>query len=107
MNWPLHRIILSSFANRYIRSVTGLEVSDCTTGFRCWRREALARVPLDGMISEGYAFLIEQLYLARRIGCRVKEIPIIFVERREGASKVSSRVLLESAIVPWRLRLKP
>jgi dolichol-phosphate mannosyltransferase len=107
VNWPLHRIILSSLANRYIRSVTGLEVSDCTTGFRCWRRDALARLSLEGLISDGYAFLIEQLHLARRIGCRVKEVPIIFVERREGASKLSSSVLLESAIVPWRLRLKP
>jgi len=107
VNWPLHRIILSSLANRYIRAVTGLEVSDCTTGFRCWRREALARLSLEGLISDGYAFLIEQLHLARRIGCRVKEVPIIFVERREGASKLSSSVLLESAIVPWRLRLKP
>jgi len=107
VNWPLHRIILSSLANRYIRAVTGLEVSDCTTGFRCWRREALARIPLEGLISDGYAFLIEQLHLARRIGCRVKEVPIIFVERREGSSKLSSSVLLESAIVPWRLRLKP
>jgi dolichol-phosphate mannosyltransferase len=106
VNWPLHRIILSSFANRYIRAVTGLEVADCTTGFRCWRREALARLPLEGLISDGYAFLIEQLHLATRIGCRVKEVPIIFVERREGTSKISSRVLLESLIVPWRLRLK-
>jgi dolichol-phosphate mannosyltransferase len=107
VNWPLHRIILSSLANRYIRAVTGLEVSDCTTGFRCWRREALAKIPLDGLISDGYAFLVEQLHLARRAGCRVKEVPIIFVERREGSSKLSSGVLLESAIVPWRLRLKP
>ena len=107
VNWPLHRIILSSFANRYIRAVTGLEVSDCTTGFRCWRREALAKLPLQGLISDGYAFLIEQLHLARRAGCRVKEVPIIFVERREGSSKLSSGVLLESIIVPWRLRLKP
>jgi dolichol-phosphate mannosyltransferase len=107
VNWPLHRIILSTFANRYIRAITGLEVTDCTTGFRCWRREALARLPLDGLISDGYAFLIEQLHLARRIRCRVKEVPIIFVERREGSSKVSSSVLLESAIVPWRLRLRP
>jgi dolichol-phosphate mannosyltransferase len=107
VNWPLHRIMLSSFANRYVRAVTGLEVSDCTTGFRCWRREALARVPLEGLISDGYAFLVEQLHLARRVGCRIREIPIIFVERREGASKISSSVLLESAIVPWRLRLKP
>jgi dolichol-phosphate mannosyltransferase len=59
------------------------------------------------LFSDGYAFLVEQLYVARRIGCRVREVPIIFVERREGSSKVSSRVLLESAIVPWRLRLKP
>jgi dolichol-phosphate mannosyltransferase len=107
VNWPLHRIILSSIANRYIRAITGLEVTDCTTGFRCWRREALARLPLDGLISDGYAFLVEQLHLARRIGCRIREVPIIFVERREGASKISSSVLLESAIVPWRLRLKP
>jgi dolichol-phosphate mannosyltransferase len=107
VNWPLHRIVLSSFANRYIRAITGLEVRDCTTGFRCWRREALARLPLEGLISDGYAFLVEQLHLARRLGCRVREVPIIFVERREGSSKISSSVLLESAIVPWRLRLKP
>ena len=106
VNWPLHRIILSSFANRYIRAITGLEINDCTSGFRCWRRDALARIPLDGLISDGYAFLVEQLHLARQLGCRVREVPIIFVERREGASKVSGRVLVESAIVPWRLRLK-
>jgi dolichol-phosphate mannosyltransferase len=106
VNWPLHRIVLSSFANRYIRAVTGIEVRDCTTGFRCWRREALARVPLDGLISDGYAFLVEQLHLARRVGCRVREVPIIFVERREGSSKISSSVLIESVVVPWRLRLK-
>jgi len=106
VNWPLHRIMLSSFANRYIRAVTGLEPHDCTTGFRCWRREALARIPLDGLISDGYAFLVEQLHLARQLGCRVCEVPIIFVERREGRSKLSSNALLESMIVPWRLRLK-
>jgi dolichol-phosphate mannosyltransferase len=106
VNWPLHRIILSTLANGYIRAVTGLEPRDCTTGYRCWRREALARIPLDGLISDGYAFLVEQLHLARQLGCRVREVPIIFVERREGSSKLSSRVLLESLIVPWRLRLK-
>ena len=106
VNWPLHRIVLSSLANRYIRAVTGIEVRDCTTGFRCWRRDALARLPLEGLISDGYAFLVEQLHLARRLGCRVREVPIIFVERREGTSKISSSVLFESAIVPWRLRLK-
>ena len=106
VNWPLHRIMLSSFANRYVRAITGLDVTDCTTGFRCWRRDALARLPLKGLISDGYAFLVEQLYLAQRAGCRIREVPIIFVERREGASKLSSSVLIESAIVPWRLRLK-
>jgi len=106
VNWPLHRIILSSFANRYIRAITGLEPRDCTTGFRCWRREALARIPLDGLISDGYAFLVEQLHLAQRLDCRVREVPIIFVERRAGRSKLSGGVLLESAILPWRLRLK-
>ena len=107
VNWPLYRIILSTVANRYIRAVTGLQANDCTTGYRCWRRDALARIPLDALISEGYAFLVETLHLARRAGCRIREVPIIFVERRKGASKVSSRVLLESVIVPWRLRLKP
>jgi dolichol-phosphate mannosyltransferase len=106
VNWPLHRIVLSSFANGYVRAVTGLEQKDCTTGFRCWRRDALARLPLDGLISDGYAFLVEQLHLAVKAGCRVREIPIVFVERREGSSKISSAVLIESAIVPWRLRLK-
>lgn len=106
VNWPLHRVILSTLANRYIRAVTGLDAHDCTTGFRCWRREALARIPLDGLMSNGYAFQVELLHRAQRLGCRVREVPIIFVERREGTSKLSSRVLLESAIVPWRLRLK-
>jgi dolichol-phosphate mannosyltransferase len=106
VNWPLYRIILSSFANQYVRSVIGLEEKDCTTGFRCWRRDALARLPLDTLVGDGYAFLVEQLFLARQAGCRIREIPIIFVERREGASKLSSSVLLESVIVPWRLRLR-
>ena len=106
VNWPLYRIILSSVANQYVRSVVGLEEKDCTTGFRCWRRDALARLPLDTLVADGYAFLVEQLFLARQVGCRIREIPIIFVERREGASKLSSSVLLESVIVPWRLRLR-
>jgi dolichol-phosphate mannosyltransferase len=107
VNWPLQRIILSAFANRYIRSVTGLAVHDCTSGYRCWRRDCLARIPLEHLISEGYAFLVETLYLAKRLGCSIREVPIIFVERRLGSSKVSSGVLIESVIVPWRLRLMP
>jgi len=106
VNWPLHRIFLSAFANRYIRAVTRLTARDCTSGFRCWRREALARIPLDRMVSDGYAFLVEMLFEARRRGCRIGEVPIIFVERRQGQSKVSTPVLLESLVMPWRLALR-
>ena len=107
VNWPLRRIILSAFANRYIRAVTGLDTHDCTSGYRCWRKESLARIPLDDVISEGYSFLVETLFLAKRLGCRIREVPIIFVERRLGVSKVSTSVIAESAMMPWRLRLRP
>jgi dolichol-phosphate mannosyltransferase len=112
VNWPLHRIALSAFANRYIRAITGLTPTDCTSGFRMWRREALARMPLDSARTNGYAFLTEMLYEAGRHGCRIGEVPIVFVERAEGYSKVSQSVLLESLLTPWRLiarggRLRP
>jgi dolichol-phosphate mannosyltransferase len=106
VNWPLHRIFLSTFANRYIKGVTGLSPSDCTSGFRCWRREALAQIPLGRVASAGYAFLVEMLYRAAENGSRIGEVPIIFVERRQGQSKVSKAVLLESLITPWRLRFR-
>jgi len=107
VNWPLSRIFLSAFANRYIRFVTGLAPTDCTSGFRCWRREALAQVPIASLVSDGYSFLTEMLYEAKRRGFRIGEVPIIFVERRIGQSKLSSSVLIESLIMPWRLRLRP
>lgn len=107
VNWPLHRIFLSAFANRYIRAVTRLSPTDCTSGFRCWRRDALARIPLDRVASAGYAFLVEMLFRAAQNGSRIGEVPIIFVERRQGQSKVSGPVLLESLITPWRLRFRP
>lgn len=103
INWPLHRIILSAFANRYIRFVTGMSPRDCTSGFRVWRREALARLPLDRARANGYAFLTEMLYEAERHACRIGEVPIVFVERQEGYSKVSQKVLMESLFTPWRL----
>jgi dolichol-phosphate mannosyltransferase len=106
VNWPLHRIFLSTFANRYIRAVTRLSASDCTSGFRCWRREALSKLPLDSMVSDGYAFLVEMLFDAMRQGCRFAEVPIIFVERRQGQSKLSSGVIWESIVMPWRLKLR-
>jgi dolichol-phosphate mannosyltransferase len=103
VNWPLHRIFLSAFGNQYIRLITSLSTSDCTSGFRCWRREALARLPIAGMVSDGYAFLVEMLYNAKQRGLTIGEVPIIFVERRQGQSKLSSGVLLESLVMPWRL----
>jgi dolichol-phosphate mannosyltransferase len=106
VNWPLHRIFLSTFANRYIRAVTRLSATDCTSGFRCWRREALSRLPLDSMVSDGYAFLVEMLFDAARLGCRFAEVPIIFVERRQGQSKLSSGVIMESIVMPGRLKLR-
>jgi dolichol-phosphate mannosyltransferase len=103
VNWPLHRIFLSAFANRYVRLITSLSASDCTSGYRCWRREALARMPIARMVSDGYSFLVEMLYEAQRHGLRISEVPIIFIERRQGQSKLSGNVLLESLIMPWRL----
>lgn len=102
-NWPVHRVMLSGFANTYIRTVTGLRVRDCTSGFRCWRREALARLPLDEIASDGYSFLVEVAFQAAAAGLRIAESPIVFVERRQGASKLSGSVLLESLLTPWRL----
>jgi len=106
VNWPLHRIFLSAFANKYIRAVTQLTPRDCTSGFRCWRRESLARLPLASMVSDGYAFLVEMLFEAKRRGCTIGEVPIIFVERKLGQSKVSTPVILESLVIPWRLRFR-
>ena len=103
VNWPRRRRILSRAANMYIRAVTRLRPRDCTSGYRCWRREALAKLPLDRFASDGYSFLIEMLYVAANQGLRITEAPITFVERRLGESKLTTGVLLESAITPWRL----
>jgi dolichol-phosphate mannosyltransferase len=107
LNWPLKRHILSRFANTYIRTVTRVSAHDCTSGYRCWKRSALAALPLDRFFSDGYSFLVEMLFVAHRRGCRIAEVPITFVERREGESKVSRAVLVESAITPWRLIANP
>jgi dolichol-phosphate mannosyltransferase len=106
VNWPLRRLALSTAANLYIRLVTGLPVKDCTSGYRCWRREALERVHMERVHSQGYAFLVETLHTAWCTGSRITEVPIIFVERRQGASKLSSGTMLESAMMPWRMRLR-
>jgi dolichol-phosphate mannosyltransferase len=106
VNWPLRRLILSTFANWYVRTITGMHVRDCTAGFRCWRRRAIAALPLDRIVSDGYSFQVETLFLAIEAGCTVGEVPIIFVERRVGASKISGNVIRESFFTPWRMALR-
>ena len=106
-NWPVHRLALSAFANRYVRAITRLPIRDCTSGFRCWRRALLERLPLDRIRSDGYAFHVEMAWEAHVAGGRIAEVPIVFVERREGASKMSGRVIAESALLPWRLVARP
>jgi dolichol-phosphate mannosyltransferase len=103
VNWPLRRLLLSRFANLYIRLVTRLQVRDCTTGYRCWRRAALAELPLDRISSDGYSFLVETLYMAAQRKAKLAEVPITFVERRLGQSKMSRAVIFESMLMPWRL----
>jgi dolichol-phosphate mannosyltransferase len=102
-NWPARRRLLSRFANLYVRGITGLQARDCTSGYRCWRREALAALPLDRFVSDGYSFLVEMLFAAARQGRTIAEVPITYVERREGQSKMSRSVIVESAITPWKL----
>jgi dolichol-phosphate mannosyltransferase len=99
--------MLSTFANWYVRTITRLPVHDCTSGFRCWTRGLLARLPLDRIVSDGYAFQVEMAWEAHRAGGRIIEVPITFVERREGRSKMSGRVIAESAILPWRMVTRP
>jgi dolichol-phosphate mannosyltransferase len=105
-NWPWRRRVLSAFANRYVRLITRLPVQDVTSGFRCWRRDLVARLPLDNVASDGYAFQVEMTWLARQAGARIEEVPITFVERRQGSSKLSGSVIVESALLPWRLALR-
>jgi dolichol-phosphate mannosyltransferase len=103
VNWPMRRRLLSRFANTYIRLVTRVNARDCTSGYRCWRRDVLAALPVDHILSDGYSFLVEMLAGTEERGYRVTEVPITFVERRQGESKLSAAVLLESVITPWRL----
>jgi dolichol-phosphate mannosyltransferase len=103
VNWPRRRRMLSRFANSYIRLVTRLRARDCTSGYRCWRRDALASIPIAHFTSDGYSFLVEMLYAAAAARLRFAEVPITFVERRLGESKLTRAVLLESAVTPWRL----
>jgi dolichol-phosphate mannosyltransferase len=105
VHWPLKRLILSYAANVYTRLITGLPVRDATGGFKCFRRRALESVDLDHVRSDGYAFQIEMSYKIWRKGFRIVEIPITFVDRRAGVSKMNRRIVWEAAWMVWRLRI--
>lgn len=104
MNWPLRRLILSVGANIYTRVITGMPVKDATGGFKCFRREVLETLPLDHIKSDGYSFQIEMNYHAWKRKFRITEIPIVFVDRQEGMSKMSRRIIYEAAFLVWKLR---
>ncbi|UCE03451.1 MAG: polyprenol monophosphomannose synthase [Candidatus Latescibacterota bacterium] len=104
VNWPLRRLFLSVGANVYARIVTGLPVKDCTGGFKCFRREVLEALPLERIRSDGYSFQIEVNWYCWKRGFRIREIPIIFEDRRIGVSKMSRRIIWEAALLVWKLR---
>ena len=104
VNWPINRLILSYMANVYARAITGLHVWDATGGFKCFRRSVLESIDLDHVRSNGYAFQIEMTFRAVRKHFRIAEIPIVFVDRTEGTSKMSPHIVREAVWMVWRLR---
>jgi dolichol-phosphate mannosyltransferase len=104
VNWPMSRLLLSYFANVYARIVTGLFIWDLTAGFKCYRRTVLQAVDLDDVRSNGYAFQIEMHYRTWKKNFRIVEIPIVFVDRTEGTSKMSKAIVREAVWMVWRLR---
>ncbi len=105
VNWPLRRLLLSYFANMYTRIVTGIPIADCTGGYKCFRREVLEAIDFDSIKSNGYGFQIELNFKAWKKGFSIKEIPIIFVDREFGESKLSKKIMWEAIFLVWKLRL--
>jgi dolichol-phosphate mannosyltransferase len=106
VNWPMKRLLLSYFANIYTRVITGMPVRDATGGFKCFRRKVLESIDLDAIHSNGYSFQIEMSYKSWRKGFRVCEIPIVFVDRRIGVSKMSKKIVYEAVWMVWRLKIR-
>ena len=106
VNWPMTRLLLSYFANIYARIVTGNKLCDATGGFKCFRRKVLIAIDLDSVRSNGYSFQIEMSFRAKRKGFKIREIPIIFVDRTDGESKMSGAIVREAIWMVWRLRLQ-
>ena len=106
VRWPIERLLISYFGNAYVRRVTGLPVRDTTGGFKCWRRAALQAIDLEKVRSNGYSFQIETTYRAWCKGFRIREIPIIFMDREVGTSKMSKKIGLEALWIVWELKLR-
>ena len=104
VNWPIGRVLMSYFASKYVRFVTGFNVHDTTAGFKCYRRCVLESIPLDQVRFKGYAFQIEMKYTAYKMGYKIKEVPVIFVNRREGVSKMNGGIFGEAFFGVMRLR---
>ncbi len=105
VNWPMGRVLMSYFASQYVRLVTGIDVHDTTAGFVCYRRRVLETIELDKIRFKGYAFQIEMKYTAYRIGFKIKEVSVVFVNRKEGTSKMSGGIFSEALFGVMRLRL--
>jgi dolichol-phosphate mannosyltransferase len=106
VNWPIERLLLSYFGNAYARAITKVPVRDLTGGFKCWRREALERIDLDHVRSNGYAFQIEMTYRLWRKRGRIRELPIIFADRTVGESKMNKRISVEAFWIVWWLKVQ-
>lgn len=104
VNWPIGRVLMSYFASQYVRLVTGFKVHDTTAGFKCYKRRVLETIPLDQVRFKGYGFQIEMKFTAYKIGFKIKEVPVIFVNRREGVSKMSGGIFGEAFFGVIRLR---
>jgi dolichol-phosphate mannosyltransferase len=106
VNWPIRRLMLSLGANMYTNWITGMNIHDATSGYRCWRRETLAAIDFDAIKADGYGFQIEMLFQTFRKGFNMREITIIFIDRTSGSSKISRKMVFEAAWLPWKLQLK-
>jgi len=106
VNWPMRRLLLSYFANLYTRIITGLPVCDATGGFKCFRRKVLEAIDLDQIKSNGYTFQIEMTFKAWKKGFLINEIPIIFIDRTAGHSKMSKKIVHEAIFMVWKLRIR-
>ena len=105
VNWPIGRVLMSYFASKYVRFITGFKVHDTTAGFKCYKRRVLETIELDKIRFKGYAFQIEMKFTAYKIGFKIKEVPVMFVNRREGVSKMNSGIFGEAFFGVMRLRL--